>query len=148
MSTMFYLLCYAVVKSGVCIMPFGGILRRESVRNQDVPNLGISPPPGTEGWAFMVRVPFVGTWNVTLRSPLSFVRLWTCGRRSRLVHHWNFGPKNYNLLSPSTYMSDTVAKWLKHSTVDQKVPGSNLTCCFTGKCFFYTCSSLAEKVGR
>jgi len=24
-----------------------------------------------------------------------------------------------------------VAKWLKHSTADQKIPGSNLTCCFT-----------------
>ena len=31
--------------------------------------------------------------------------------------------------------SDTVAKWLKHSTVDQKVPGSNPTCCFTDKAF-------------
>ena len=31
--------------------------------------------------------------------------------------------------------SDTVAKWFKHLTVDQKVPGLNPTCCFTGKVF-------------
>jgi len=24
-------------------------------------------------------------------------------------------------------------RWLKHSNVDKKVPGSNLTCCFAGK---------------
>ena len=36
--------------------------------------------------------------------------------------------------------SDTVAKWFKHLTVDQKVPGLNPTCCFTGKCFLYSSS--------
>ena len=31
--------------------------------------------------------------------------------------------------------SDTVAKWLKHLALDQKVPGLNPNCCFTGKVF-------------
>ena len=36
--------------------------------------------------------------------------------------------------------SDTVAKWFKHLTVDQKVPGLNPTGCFTGKVFLYSSS--------
>ena len=31
--------------------------------------------------------------------------------------------------------SDTVAKWFKHLTVDQKVAGLNPTCCFPGEVF-------------
>ena len=42
----------------------------------------------------------------------------------------------------------TVAKCLKHSTVDQKVPGWNPTCCFTGKVIFLMFLVLMGAEGR